>query len=89
MPLGAMLDFITIISTVGLQQELHKVNGDQSFMIHEGGDLPMTASLAEIVEEAAEPLSQALGAIDSALSEGMAMLGFGGSPQETTRPKLP
>eukprot|EP00437_Effrenium_voratum_P042274 CAMPEP_0181463002 /NCGR_PEP_ID=MMETSP1110-20121109/34691_1 /TAXON_ID=174948 /ORGANISM="Symbiodinium sp., Strain CCMP421" /LENGTH=79 /DNA_ID=CAMNT_0023587689 /DNA_START=63 /DNA_END=302 /DNA_ORIENTATION=+ len=59
-----MLDFITILSTVGLQQELKKAHGDQSLVIREDDTSPTS-----FVESAAGSLAGVMDAFDTAVSE--------------------
>ena len=70
-----MLDFLTIFSAVGLQQELKKATGEQSLMIHDDD------ASSSLVETAAGHLGDAMDAFDTAISESIGAI-LGGSQEE-------
>lgn len=72
----AMLDFLTIFSAVGLQQELKKAHGEQSLVIREDD-----ASPSSLVESAAGHIADAMDAFDTVVSESFGA--FLGSPEES------
>ncbi|CAK9084870.1 Uncharacterized protein SCF082_LOCUS40607 [Durusdinium trenchii] len=64
-----MLDFLTIFSAVGLQQELSKATGDQSLIIRDDDTSP-----SSLVETAAGHLADAMDAFDTAVSESFGVI---------------
>ena len=78
----AMLDFLTIFSAVGLQQELQKAHGDQSLVIREDD-----ASPSNLVESAAGHLADAMDAFDTAVSESFGAFLGGGQEEPQPAPK--
>ena len=78
----AMLDFLTIFSAVGLQQELKKAHGEQSLVIREDD-----ASPSNLVESAAGHLADAMDAFDTAVSESFGAFLGGGQEEPKPAPK--
>ena len=72
-----MLDFLTIFSAVGLQQELKKAHGEQSLVI----------SPSNLVESAAGHLADAMDAFDTAVSESFGAFLGGGQEEPKPAPK--
>mmetsp|Transcript_6998 Transcript_6998/g.12033 ORF Transcript_6998/g.12033 Transcript_6998/m.12033 type:complete len:92 (-) Transcript_6998:87-362(-) len=84
-----MLDLITLISTMGVQQELSEANRGRKanlVMRDEVGD-----DEGSLVDQAAEAVSSALDAFDGALAQGMQGVGsfLGVSSTEAEVPEVP
>mmetsp|Transcript_78667 Transcript_78667/g.197648 ORF Transcript_78667/g.197648 Transcript_78667/m.197648 type:complete len:100 (-) Transcript_78667:75-374(-) len=72
-----MLDLLTLFAATRLQGELKEGGGEEkaSLVIREGGsDGGEEAGAAELLEQAAESVSDALGAVDSAIAAGFETL---------------
>mmetsp|Transcript_25884 Transcript_25884/g.40960 ORF Transcript_25884/g.40960 Transcript_25884/m.40960 type:complete len:84 (-) Transcript_25884:110-361(-) len=81
-----MLDLVTLVSTMGLQQELNEANGDRKagLVIREDG-----ANETSLLGQAADSLSSAFESFEASLSNGMAsVLGTAASEGAPTIPKI-
>merc|ERR1712113_1311664 len=81
----AMLDFITLVSTMGLQQELNEASRERK------ANLVLRDEEGEengLVEQAADQLSSAFDSFENSLSQGLAFV-FGSAPEGPACKKIP
>mmetsp|Transcript_123743 Transcript_123743/g.246292 ORF Transcript_123743/g.246292 Transcript_123743/m.246292 type:complete len:96 (-) Transcript_123743:63-350(-) len=73
-----MLDLLTLLSAVGLQQEIGEANRDQVSLVTDDAQDSQGASSSSLVEEAAENLAAVFDSFEGAVSTGIsALLGTG------------
>merc|ERR1712008_454299 len=86
---GKMLDLLTLLSAVGLQQEIGEANRYKGNLICDGQD-SQDASSSNLMEEAAENLAAVFDSFEGAVSNGIgALLGTGEEQTEQAPVVLP
>jgi len=85
---GKMLDFLTLLSAVGLQQEMGDANREQVNIVS-GAEGSQESSSSNLVEEAAENLASVFDSFEGAVSNGISALFGTGEEQTEQAPSAP